>query len=209
MPFVNTPTHKPPDSQPARGFLAGRLARPLGRLTDPTLQVSRTTLVVLAATVILMDQVTKGLAVTLLKDRAPVVLVPGCLQLIYNTNTGAAFSILQGRTGLLSILSAGISLVLLIWAWRLGPHEQGLRIGFGLILGGAIGNLIDRLRLGEVIDFIDAHLAGRYHWPTFNIADSAVCVGIFLLIVASFRIHPEPKAGPRLRRHKQKVDPST
>jgi len=129
------------------------------------------------------------------------VVIPNCLNIEFALNTGAAFSWLEGYTAMLTLVSIIISIVVLVWAWRLKPHEQGFRLSFGLILGGAIGNLIDRVRMGHVIDFIDAHwpmysFANKgwfeFHYATFNIADSAICVGIALLFIAGFMpgLHP-------------------
>jgi signal peptidase II len=131
--------------------------------------------------------------------RAPIVLIPDCFQFWYRINTGAAFSSLTGKTSFLTLISIVISIGVALWAWFLKPGEQGLRLSLGLILGGAVGNLIDRLRLGYVIDFIDAHWRDVYHYPTFNVADSAICVGIFLLFVASFTATQpaEPQATPK------------
>ncbi len=122
---------------------------------------------------------------------ANIPLVPGLLGLQYAENTGAAFSFASGHTWLLALFSALISAVILVIAWRLPASERGLRIPLGLILGGAIGNLIDRARLGYVVDFIDAHWFDKAHWPTFNVADSAICIGIGLWLIASFRIGQE------------------
>ncbi|MCL5269411.1 MAG: signal peptidase II [bacterium] len=155
---------------------------------DPRRAISRKAFFWIAMATILLDQMSKGLAVWALRGREPVALLPGFFQLWYRTNTGAAFSFAEGRTGMLAVFSAVISLAVVIWAWRLPPSERGLRLPLGLILGGAIGNLIDRVRLGYVIDFLDAYVVwkGEHHWPTFNLADSAVCVGMTLLILASF-----------------------
>jgi signal peptidase II len=120
------------------------------------------------------------------------VLIPNFLDFRFVTNTGAAFSRLEGHTEMLTAVSIIISMVVIVWAWRLKPSEQGFRLSFGLILGGAIGNLIDRVRMGHVIDFIDAHWREVYHWPTFNLADSAICVGIALLFIAGFMPGPHP-----------------
>ena len=167
--------------------------RKIARLADPSCPISRGALIWIALTVVLVDQVTKLWAVLALKGANAIVIVPGFLQLYYRTNTGAAFSILSEHTALLAVFSAAISVVLLVWAWRLPAAEQGLRIAIGLILGGAVGNLIDRVRMGEVIDFIDAHWLYKMHWPTFNVADSAVCVGMFLMVAASFRLRPQER----------------
>ncbi len=117
----------------------------------------------------------------------PVVILPGCFQFVYRINTGAAFSIFANHPGLLAIFSSVISVGVVVWAWRLKIVEHGLRLPLALIFGGAIGNLIDRFQLSYVIDFIDFYWKS-HHYPTFNIADSAVCVGMGLLILASF--HP-------------------
>lgn len=148
----------------------------------------------IALTMIALDQASKWLVYFLIRNHPPVVIIPNFLNLSYATNTGAAFSMFAGHTGLLAVFSALISLVIAFWAWRLPPQEQGLRVPLGLILGGALGNLIDRACLGYVIDFIDAHWFDLHRWPTFNIADSAVCVGMFILIVASF-MAPESERG--------------
>lgn len=164
-----------------------KLFAKIAELTNPGRVVGMGVFTWIAVITLLLDQVSKLVVLATLVDRPPVVLLPDMLQLQYRTNTGAAFSLLEGHTVLLTLVSIVISLFLLLWAWRLKPGEQGFRLSFGLILGGAIGNLIDRVRLGQVVDFIDAHWRDVYHWPTFNIADSAICVGIFLLVLASFR----------------------
>ncbi|HOE95493.1 MAG TPA: signal peptidase II [Candidatus Sumerlaeota bacterium] len=171
------------------------LERPRGPLAapfDPAWPVGRVAFTALAAVVILLDQLTKWLAVAFLRGRPPLELIPGYLRLWYAENTGAAFSVLEGHTEILAGFSLIVSVVIFVWGWRLSPREQGLRVALGLILGGALGNLIDRVYLRYVIDFISAHWHYKYVWPTFNIADSAVCVGMFLLIVASFRIPSAP-----------------
>jgi len=101
-------------------------------------------------------------------------------------NTGAAFSFLSG-TGdwhrwLFTGFSATMSLVLMVWIIRLPNAARMQAAGLSLILAGAVGNLIDRILLGHVIDFIDVYYS-HYHWPAFNLADSAICVGAFLLVL--------------------------
>ncbi len=104
-------------------------------------------------------------------------------------NYGAAFSFLNDQPGwqrwFFSILAAGVSLVIIVWLFRLPAGQRVTAAGLAMILGGAVGNLIDRLRLGYVVDFIDVHYAG-YHWPAFNIADSAITVGVILLLIDGF-----------------------
>lgn len=97
-------------------------------------------------------------------------------RLTYLENTGAAFSIGQGRNTALIVLSAAILVVLLAVERRMGPGRPGLRAGLGLVIGGALGNLYDRISYGSVIDFLDFFWGAR-HWPAFNLADAAICVG--------------------------------
>jgi signal peptidase II len=170
-----------------------RLIAIIAGLTNQARPVGRKAFGWIAGSVMIADQASKALVVGWLGDRPPVTVLPGLLQIHYRTNTGAAFSILEGHTGVLTLVSLVVSVLVFAWAWRLKPGEQGLRLCFGLILGGAAGNLIDRLRLGYVVDFIDAYWT-THHWPTFNLADSAICVGIFMMIIASLR--PVPCAAP-------------
>ena len=90
------------------------------------------------------------------------------------------------------LLALGISTALCIWLKRLGDNARLEAASLALILGGAIGNVIDRVAYGYVVDFLDVYY-GSYHWPAFNIADSAICLGAVLLIFDSFRSKTEPK----------------
>jgi signal peptidase II len=156
----------------------------------------------LVAGFLALDHLTKWLAIRHLKpewwdtmvpdvvmwvERPRVVLIPNFLQLAYAENKGAAFSILYGHTFLLGIISV-IATVLLLWFWQSLPARERLgRIACALILSGAIGNMIDRFARGYVVDFIDAHWFYRAHWPTFNIADSCICIGAGLLMLQFLR----------------------
>ncbi len=114
-------------------------------------------------------------------------IIPGCFNLTYLTNNGAAFSILAGQPALwrqaFFIGAASVALVL-IWVGQrsYGRTNRWYNLALALIAGGAIGNLIDRIRLGHVIDFLDVYV-GTYHWPAFNVADAAITVGVLLFIV--------------------------
>lgn len=118
--------------------------------------------------------------------------------LVLTYNAGAAFSFLSDATGwqrwFFSAIAAGAS-VLIVYLLRKHAADKLFCIALGLILGGALGNLWDRVTLGHVVDFLDFH-AGGYHWPAFNVADSAIFLGAMLLILDSFR-HKE--AGPENR----------
>ncbi|HHH39613.1 MAG TPA: lipoprotein signal peptidase [Sedimenticola sp.] len=139
----------------------------------------------LSALVFVLDQVTKQVAeaTLLVFERVPVLPVFN-LTLAYNE--GAAFSFLSDQGGwqrwFFVVLGIGVVLALINWLRRLQPHELQLAIALSLIIGGALGNISDRLLFGHVIDFLDFHWGNR-HWPAFNLADSAIFLGVFLIIL--------------------------
>ncbi len=146
----------------------------------------------IALVIVAFDQWTKWL--TLQKLATPDVfgrypsyqIIPEMLRFIYAENRGAAFSILYGHVELLAAVSV-IAVVALVFFFRsLSPKEWVGRFALGMILGGAIGNLYDRVFRGFVVDMIDAYV-GEYHWPTFNVADSFICIGMTLLIAQMLR----------------------
>jgi signal peptidase II len=142
-----------------------------------------------AAVVIGLDAWTKYIANTQLVMFQPVE-VTAWLNWRLAHNPGAAFSLLANAGGwqrwFFTVLAVGVSVFLLSWLFKLERHQRLLPLALSLVLGGAIGNVIDRLVHGYVIDFIDVHVAG-YHWPSFNIADSAITCGIILLLIDAFR----------------------
>lgn len=134
--------------------------------------------------VIVFDQLTKLLADHFLQYHQPVEVMPMFnLTLMYNK--GAAFSFLANAGGwqrwFFLILTSAVSIFIYLWIKKLKTHQVLQYTALALILGGAIGNLIDRAIYGHVIDFLDVYLQ-QHHWPAFNIADSAITVGAFLLI---------------------------
>lgn len=139
----------------------------------------------LSALVVILDQLSKFFAERLLVLYAPVPVLP-FFNFTLAYNPGAAFSFLSQAGGwqrwFFIVLALIISTILIVWLRRL-EGERLTALSLSLILGGAIGNVIDRLWHGHVIDFIDLHYAG-YHWPVFNLADSAITVGALLLILA-------------------------
>ncbi len=153
----------------------------------------------LAGVLVVLDAWTKHLASTHLALYRPLE-VTSWLNLTLAHNEGAAFSFLAGAGGwqrwFFSVVAIGISAILMIWLWRLPNRSRLLPVAISLVLGGAIGNLIDRLRFGYVVDFIDVHYRG-WHWPAFNVADSVIVIGVILLLIEGFipRKGPEP---PRL-----------
>lgn len=142
---------------------------------------------VLALVVIGLDQWTKWLAETKLSFHEPIPVIEPFLSWTLAYNYGAAFSFLADQGGwqkwFFAALSLGMSLFLIIYLTRAPRQAKLLNIGLGLILGGAIGNLIDRLRIDKVVDFIHVHYANIWHYPIFNIADIAICTGVALVII--------------------------
>ncbi len=143
--------------------------------------------------VVILDHLTKWWAIVTLRhldeltgSLRSIVLIPGFLDFTYAENTGAAFSLFQEHPEVLTAVSLVIAGMIFWWYWTTPRAHRGTRIALALVLGGAVGNLIDRVVRGSVVDFIHAFY-GRYHWPTFNVADSAICIGIALLILWSFR----------------------
>jgi len=147
----------------------------------------------LSGLVIVLDQASKWIMVSWLSLYETVAVTP-FFNLTMAHNTGAAFSFLAGAGGwqrwFFIGLTSVISIVLFIWLKKLSTQAKLEAISISLILGGAIGNVIDRIYFGYVIDFLDVYV-GSYHWPAFNIADSAICVGAALLIIDSFISKPE------------------
>ena len=117
--------------------------------------------------------------------RASVSIIPGCIRFEYAENTGAAFSLFQNHPGVLTVIACILAGAVLLWSAFLPAAERLNRVALGLIFGGAVGNLIDRFRFGFVVDFIVAYWK-THAWPTFNVADSAICVGIGVFFLASY-----------------------
>ena len=115
-----------------------------------------------------------------------ITVVRGFFYLVHQGNTGAAWSMFTGRSVLLAVLAAGTLVAIFFWRHTLGLRARYTQISFGLLCGGILGNLTDRLAYGHVIDFLDLHF-GSYIYPTFNVADSAICVGVVLYLIQSLR----------------------
>ncbi len=150
----------------------------------------------IAAVVVVADQATKALVLARFALGERLELTP-FLNLVFVYNPGAAFSFLSEAGGwqrpLLVAFALGAAAIVSVLIVR-RPQERLLCTGLALILGGALGNVIDRLRFGQVVDFLDFHAAG-WHWPAFNVADSAITVGAVLLILEGF-VHREGRARP-------------
>jgi signal peptidase II len=140
-----------------------------------------------ALIVVLLDQVSKWFMVAQLEPYQAHSVIPGFLDLVLVKNKGMAFGILgQSRSHVAAYLLMGATLaailVIVAFFWRARRDQKWLTVGLALILGGAAGNLLDRIRLGFVIDFLDFSIKG-YHWPAFNLADSAVTMGTLWLLL--------------------------
>jgi signal peptidase II len=150
-----------------------------------------------AGAVLILDQGSKRIADSLLGSHEAIPLLP-FLALRKAYNQGAAFSFLSDASGWQRWFFVGLALlvigVLVIWLRRMPAGQGRLIYGLALILGGAAGNLVDRLFYGHVIDFIDLYY-GDWHWPTFNIADSAITIGAALLILDSLLGHGRDGTG--------------
>ena len=159
--------------------------------------------VVVALAVTVLDQLVKSVVDRFMSLHESRVLIDGFLHLTYVRNRGAAFGILSDaelpyQSVLFSVVSALALLAIAVYAWRLPAASRLPRLALALVIGGAVGNLVDRARLGYVIDFVDVFW-GAYHWPAFNVADSAISVGVVLLVFDILRHpHGEPASGTPL-----------
>ena len=141
---------------------------------------------VILVTGVALDQATKFLVVRELAVGDQVPVIKGFFNVVLTYNTGAAFGLLANLSmkfaWVFFIITSCVvmGVVAFLW-WRLPENQDLAAIGYSLIFTGAVGNLIDRVRLGKVVDFLDFHV-GQFHWPAFNVADSLVCIGAGLLL---------------------------
>lgn len=143
----------------------------------------------LSVAVVILDQITKQLVESSFLVFEVMPLFPSVnLTLVYNE--GAAFSFLSDQSGwqrwFFILIGLMVSLVLVIWINRLAVSQRLSAIALSLVVGGAIGNILDRLLLGHVVDFIDVYYR-EWHWPAFNVADSAISVGVILMLIDTVR----------------------
>ncbi len=146
---------------------------------------------VLSVLVLVIDQASKAHFENALSLYQQIVVIPDYFSWTLAYNTGAAFSFLADSSGwqrwLFALIAVVVSLVLVIWLKRLGRSETWLAIALALVLGGALGNLYDRIVLGHVIDFVLVHWQNRWMFPAFNFADSAITVGAIMLALDMFK----------------------
>jgi signal peptidase II len=150
---------------------------------------------VLALVVFVLDQVTKiwinaRLPLGTYGPPGNIVVIEGFFNLVHVGNTGAAWSMLAGKSTFLALLAFVTLGAIYLWRHELGLRLRVVQLSFGLLCGGIVGNLVDRMVHGHVIDFLDFHF-GSYIYPTFNIADSGICVGVAIYLIHSLRQPPE------------------
>jgi len=152
----------------------------------------------IAAAVLFCDLATKWAAFKYLDPDLRYPVIPGLFNLTRSENTGAVFGIGKGQREFFIVFSFA-ALIGISWAqWAHGRSSLLLTCGLGLLAGGALGNLYDRIAFGKVRDFIDVYW-GEWHWPTFNVADTAIVVGCGLLLLYSLRMPPKGKAASSSR----------
>jgi signal peptidase II len=178
-------------------------------VTDPNHEATeglRRRLLVLAAgvsAILALDQATKAIVASRLSPGESIEILPGFLHLTLVRNTGMAFGLLSGldipqKSLLMTLLSLAALAAVIYYALRSPRGETLTHFGLIFILGGALGNILDRARLGYVIDFVDVFYRDT-HWPAFNVADSSICVGVGLLLLDSLRRHERaPGDEPRV-----------
>ena len=165
--------------------------------------MKRSHYLIVSLTIIVLDAASKWLVSRMIGLHDTVTLIPNLFQLVHVRNTGAAFGIganAESRMVPLALNFGAIAVfcIVVVYALRTAVTDRLLQTGLHLILGGAIGNLVDRFRFGYVVDFLDVYvkLGGReHHWPAFNVADSAICIGIALLFL-DMRRKPESEEKP-------------
>ena len=173
------------------------------RAFDVILQASNRRIAFIALAVVVLDQVTKQIVLRFLSDGQEKVVVDGFFRFVNWGNTGAAWSIFRGRNALLALVAVAALVILFLSRHHFDAHTLLGQVALGLIFGGIIGNLVDRLTVRHVIDFIYFYLqqrgGGEIGFPAFNVADSSICTGVGLIFIVTWRSErgakgPGPKA---------------
>jgi len=154
----------------------------------------------IAGLIVALDQVTKALVDDFMTLHESRTIVEGLVRLTYVQNRGAAFGILSDaglpyQSLMFSVVSLLALLAIALYAWRMPVQSRLPQTALAMVMGGAVGNLLDRARLGYVIDYVDMYW-GPHHWPAFNVADSAITVGVALLVIDILR-NPEMDESPK------------
>ncbi|UXY53963.1 signal peptidase II [Pseudomonas tohonis] len=157
----------------------------------PEARFGRLGWLLLSVLVFLLDQGSKWVVLDVIPKQARWTVIPGWFDLTHVYNTGAAFSLLADSSGwqrwFFALIALVVSGVLVVWLKRLKADETWLAIALAMVLGGALGNLYDRVVLGHVVDFILVHWQDRWYFPAFNLADSAITLGAIMLALDMFK----------------------
>lgn len=163
-------------------------------------------LIAVSLTVFVLDQLTKlwivhlsGFELGMYPPYGGQTLIPNCFSIVYSVNTGAAWGMFEGYGMWLVALGLAAVAGIILLRHQLELSRKPMQWAFGLLIGGIIGNLVDRAIHGHVIDFLDFHLGSFYRWPTFNVADSGIVVGVGIYMFLSFRIERAAKKGLNVR----------
>ena len=149
----------------------------------------------LGLAVVLLDQLTKQWIRSAFTYGDSLPVIDGLFNLVYVRNDGAAWNILSGHGLILILISVAVLVLLLIYRRSFLEEQFSHKILLGLMVGGIVGNLIDRIRFGWVTDFLDFHI-GAHHWPSFNVADSAICIAVGLYVITNIFSEREKKKNP-------------
>ena len=146
----------------------------------------------IAVLILILDQATKWLASARLDGHEAIEIIPGYLRLSFIRNSGVAFGLFTEvqsawKPIILSLLAVAAIIVIVVYSRRMTSSRILLRVALAIIMGGILGNLVDRLVHGSVVDFIEFHVHESFYWPTFNVADSAITIGIALLLMDALR----------------------
>lgn len=141
---------------------------------------------IVAAGVLVLDQITKWLILDLVMQPPRVIEVTPFFNLVMVWNRGVSFGMFAGEADVVRwvLIAVALAITALMLVWLRRADRRFVATALGLVIGGAIGNVVDRLRFGAVADFLDLHLLG-YHWPAFNVADAGITIGVALLVVDS------------------------
>ena len=156
---------------------------------------------VVAFVILLVDYLTKWMVRVRLDPIQSVEIIPGYLRLSYWQNSGVAFGLFDAvasvwKPYILAALAVVAVVVIVVYGKHMPPERKLLRASLAIIIGGILGNFVDRIVRGYVIDFIDFHIYDTFHWPTFNVADSAITIGIALLLIDTVK---NPAVNPAVK----------